>query len=133
MPRAEFEPVTPAIKLPQTYSLDRAAIGIGKYLHIASAFFVALYCFLPPFQKAIFCGVSSRAIVKVGCVIGKKGAEHLINLRYFHGICLEGLRKITKYKKSSSPGRESRDLPNTTHWLRRLVLGCYDLATYNYI
>jgi hypothetical protein len=29
MPRAGFEPETPATKRPQTYSLDRAATGIG--------------------------------------------------------------------------------------------------------
>jgi hypothetical protein len=29
MPRARFEPTTPATKRPQTYALDRAATGIG--------------------------------------------------------------------------------------------------------
>jgi hypothetical protein len=29
MPSAGFEPATPAIKWPQTYTLDRVAIGIG--------------------------------------------------------------------------------------------------------
>jgi hypothetical protein len=29
MPRAGFEPATPATKQPQTYALDRATIGIG--------------------------------------------------------------------------------------------------------
>jgi hypothetical protein len=29
MPRAAFEPATPATKRPQTYALDRAATGIG--------------------------------------------------------------------------------------------------------
>jgi hypothetical protein len=29
MPRAVFEPATPATKLPQTYALDRAATEIG--------------------------------------------------------------------------------------------------------
>jgi hypothetical protein len=29
MPRAEFEPATPATKRPQIYTLDRAATGIG--------------------------------------------------------------------------------------------------------
>jgi hypothetical protein len=29
MPRAGFEPATPATERPQTYSLDRAATGIG--------------------------------------------------------------------------------------------------------
>jgi hypothetical protein len=29
MPRAVFEPVTTATKLPQTYALDSAATGIG--------------------------------------------------------------------------------------------------------
>jgi hypothetical protein len=29
MPRAVFEPATPASKRPQTYTLDRAATGIG--------------------------------------------------------------------------------------------------------
>jgi hypothetical protein len=29
MPRAKFKPATPATKLPQTYTLDRAATGIG--------------------------------------------------------------------------------------------------------
>jgi hypothetical protein len=28
MPRAGFEPATPATKLPQTYALDRAATGV---------------------------------------------------------------------------------------------------------
>jgi hypothetical protein len=28
MPRAEFEPATPATKRPQTYALDSAATGI---------------------------------------------------------------------------------------------------------
>jgi hypothetical protein len=30
MPRAVFEPATPATKQPQTYALDRAATGIGE-------------------------------------------------------------------------------------------------------
>jgi hypothetical protein len=30
MPSAGFAPATPAIKLPQTYTLDRAATGIGN-------------------------------------------------------------------------------------------------------
>jgi hypothetical protein len=30
MPRARFEPATPATKRPQTYALDRAATGIGE-------------------------------------------------------------------------------------------------------
>jgi hypothetical protein len=34
--------------------------------------FVATYCFVPPFRKAKFCGVPSRAIVKVGCAVGRK-------------------------------------------------------------
>jgi hypothetical protein len=29
MPRVGFEPLTPAIKRPQIYALDRAATGIG--------------------------------------------------------------------------------------------------------
>jgi hypothetical protein len=29
MPRAGFEPVTPATERPQTYALDREATGIG--------------------------------------------------------------------------------------------------------
>jgi hypothetical protein len=29
-------------------------------------FFVATYCFVPPFHKAKFCGVPSQTIVKVG-------------------------------------------------------------------
>jgi hypothetical protein len=33
---------------------------------------MTLYCFVPPFRKAKFCGVPSRAIVKVGIVVGKK-------------------------------------------------------------
>jgi hypothetical protein len=32
MPRAGFEPATPATKRPQTYSLDRAVTGIGKLI-----------------------------------------------------------------------------------------------------
>jgi hypothetical protein len=35
-------------------------------------FFVATYCFVPSFRKAKSCGVPSRAIVKVGCAVGKK-------------------------------------------------------------
>jgi hypothetical protein len=31
MPRAGFEPATPATELPQTYDLNRAATGIGEY------------------------------------------------------------------------------------------------------
>jgi hypothetical protein len=34
--------------------------------------FVATHCFIPPFRKANFCGVSPGDIVKVGCVVGKK-------------------------------------------------------------
>jgi hypothetical protein len=30
MPRAEFEPATPATERPQTYALVRAATGIGE-------------------------------------------------------------------------------------------------------
>jgi hypothetical protein len=33
---------------------------------------VATYCFVPPFRKAIFCGVPSRAIVKAGGAVGKR-------------------------------------------------------------
>jgi hypothetical protein len=32
MPRAEFEPATPATKRPQTYALDCAATGIGMQI-----------------------------------------------------------------------------------------------------
>jgi hypothetical protein len=32
MPRAGFEPATPATERPQTYALDRVATGIGFYL-----------------------------------------------------------------------------------------------------
>jgi hypothetical protein len=31
MPRAVFEPATPATERPQTYALDRAATGIGEF------------------------------------------------------------------------------------------------------
>jgi hypothetical protein len=31
MPRAGFEPATPATKRPQTYALDHAATGIGSF------------------------------------------------------------------------------------------------------
>jgi hypothetical protein len=36
MPRAAFEPATPATNRPQTYTIDRAAteIGIGLYIYI---------------------------------------------------------------------------------------------------
>jgi hypothetical protein len=34
MSRAGFEPATPAIKRPQTYTLDRAATGIGNNQHL---------------------------------------------------------------------------------------------------
>jgi hypothetical protein len=41
------------------------------------AFFMATYCFVPPFHKAKFCGVPSRATVKLGCAVGKeKVAEY---------------------------------------------------------
>jgi hypothetical protein len=33
MPRAGFEPATPATKRPQTYGLDRPATGIGSESH----------------------------------------------------------------------------------------------------
>jgi hypothetical protein len=33
MPRAGFEPATPATKLPQTYALERAANGIGTKVY----------------------------------------------------------------------------------------------------
>jgi hypothetical protein len=36
MPRAGFEPATPATKRPQTYALDRAATGIGVAVDIVS-------------------------------------------------------------------------------------------------
>jgi hypothetical protein len=32
--------------------------------------FVAMYCSVPPFRKANFCGVPSRATVKAGCAMG---------------------------------------------------------------
>jgi hypothetical protein len=35
-------------------------------------FFVATYCFVPPFRKAKLYGVPSRAAVKVGYATGKK-------------------------------------------------------------
>ena len=34
MPPAGFEPTIPAIKLSQTHALDRAATGIGHYIHM---------------------------------------------------------------------------------------------------
>jgi hypothetical protein len=34
MPRARFEPATPATKRPQTYVLDRSATGIGSKINI---------------------------------------------------------------------------------------------------
>jgi hypothetical protein len=34
MPRAGFEPATPATKRPQTYALESAATGIGEYTYI---------------------------------------------------------------------------------------------------
>jgi hypothetical protein len=45
-------------------------------------------CFVPPFGNAKFCGVSSRAIVKVGCAMVKKGCgtlEQSTNLVSRHG------------------------------------------------
>jgi hypothetical protein len=33
---------------------------------------VYTYCFASPFRKAKFCGVPSRANVKVGCAVGKR-------------------------------------------------------------
>jgi hypothetical protein len=50
-------------------------INFNQYntnLHIGFAFFVATYCFVTPFRKAKFCGVPSRAIVKVWCAVGVK-------------------------------------------------------------
>jgi hypothetical protein len=41
MPRAGFKPETPATKRPQTYSLDRAATGIGD--HYGSKKFIAMF------------------------------------------------------------------------------------------
>jgi hypothetical protein len=35
-------------------------------------FFVATYCLVPLSHKAKFCGVPSRAIVNVGCAMGKR-------------------------------------------------------------
>jgi hypothetical protein len=40
MPRAGFEPAIPATKRPQTYALDRAAIGIGFISWCHQVFFV---------------------------------------------------------------------------------------------
>jgi hypothetical protein len=37
MPRAGFEPATPATKRPQTYDLDRAATGIDSSRTLASS------------------------------------------------------------------------------------------------
>jgi hypothetical protein len=37
MPRAEFEPATPATERPQTYALDRAATGISYIDRMESA------------------------------------------------------------------------------------------------
>jgi hypothetical protein len=44
MPRAGFEPTTPATERPQTYPLDRAATGIGLYYIIP---FKSKYCHSP--------------------------------------------------------------------------------------
>jgi hypothetical protein len=40
--------------------------------------FVAMCCFVGPFRKAKVCGLSARAIVKVGCAVGKKGYRTLL-------------------------------------------------------
>jgi hypothetical protein len=39
---------------------------------IYAFFFVATYSFVPPFRKAKFRGVPSRAMVKFGCAVGTK-------------------------------------------------------------
>jgi hypothetical protein len=44
MPRAEFEPSTPATDLPQTYALDRAATGIGQMLKYTKPIILLVLC-----------------------------------------------------------------------------------------
>jgi hypothetical protein len=48
------------------------------YLDMGSAFFVAMYCVVPPFHTTKFCAVPSRAIVRAQLSVlwVKKNAEH---------------------------------------------------------
>jgi hypothetical protein len=41
-------------------------------IYIEDPHFLWSHCFLPPLYKDKFCGVPSRATVKVRCVVGKK-------------------------------------------------------------
>jgi hypothetical protein len=43
MPRAEFEPVTPPTKRPQTYALDRAATEVGTLNYFLNLNFLPWY------------------------------------------------------------------------------------------
>jgi hypothetical protein len=51
---------------------------------------VSTCSFAPPFRKAKFCGVPSRAIAKVGCAMDKKVAEHYSGL-FSDQKCLNAL------------------------------------------
>lgn len=42
--------------------------------------FVTIYCFVPPFQKAKFCGVPSGGVVEVGCAVGKRRLRNKMHL-----------------------------------------------------
>jgi hypothetical protein len=46
-------------------------------LDMGSAFFVAMYCVVPPFHTTKFCAVPSRAIVRVEFAVGKKNCGAL--------------------------------------------------------
>jgi hypothetical protein len=52
-------------------------INFNQY-NSGSIFFVAMYCFVPPFLEAKFCVVPSGAIVKVGCVVCKNSLRNNI-------------------------------------------------------
>jgi hypothetical protein len=49
MPRAGFEPVTPATKRPQTYALDRAATEIGKI----ACYPIQMYAYFKPIYISV--------------------------------------------------------------------------------
>jgi hypothetical protein len=61
-------------------------INFNQYdlrLYTGSAFLVAMYCFVPTFQKEKFCGVSSGAIVEVGCAAFKKRLRNTVLDQWF--------------------------------------------------
>jgi hypothetical protein len=48
---------------------------------------VAMYRLVPPLYKKKFCGVPSRAIVKVGCAVGKERLWNTALARYKLSYC----------------------------------------------